>query len=114
MPIESSSSQELNKALCLRLDDQIAKLGDENRIAYESRFDGKWVLRTNTDRSSDQMALKYIRVVASRNGLSRRRVIADNPTDLPPEGLHDPKTLKKPRLKFQRVVPKTIVVLVVK
>jgi hypothetical protein len=51
--------QNLGKALCLRLDDQIAKLSDENRIAYESRFDGKWVLRTNTDRSADQMALKY-------------------------------------------------------
>ena len=32
---------------------------DENRIAYESRFDGKWVLRTNTDLSADQVALKY-------------------------------------------------------
>jgi len=32
---------------------------DENRIKYESRFDGKWVLRTNTDLSADQVALKY-------------------------------------------------------
>lgn len=32
---------------------------DENRIKYESRFDGKWVLRTNTDFSADQVALKY-------------------------------------------------------
>ncbi|BBO69864.1 transposase [Desulfosarcina alkanivorans] len=32
---------------------------DENRIKYESRFDGKWVLRTNTDLSADQAALRY-------------------------------------------------------
>jgi len=32
---------------------------DENRIKYESRFDGKWVLRTNTGLSADQVALKY-------------------------------------------------------
>ena len=32
---------------------------DEERIKYESRFDGKWVLKTNTDLSSDQVALKY-------------------------------------------------------
>ena len=32
---------------------------DENRIKYEARFDGKWVLRTNTDLSADQVALKY-------------------------------------------------------
>ena len=32
---------------------------DENRIQYEARFDGKWVLRTNTDLSADQVALKY-------------------------------------------------------
>jgi transposase len=32
---------------------------DEERIKYESRFDGKWVLKTNTDLSADQVALKY-------------------------------------------------------
>jgi transposase len=32
---------------------------DEKRIAYEARFDGKWVLKTNTDLSADQVALKY-------------------------------------------------------
>ncbi len=32
---------------------------DENRIKYEARFDGKWVLRTNTNLSADQVALKY-------------------------------------------------------
>ena len=32
---------------------------DEDRIKYEARFDGKWVLRTNTDLSADQVALKY-------------------------------------------------------
>ena len=32
---------------------------DENRIKYEARFDGKWVLRTNTDLSADQVALRY-------------------------------------------------------
>jgi len=32
---------------------------DENRIKYEARFDGKWVLRTNTDLPTEQVALKY-------------------------------------------------------
>ena len=32
---------------------------DEKRIKYEARFDGKWVLRTNTDLSTEQVALKY-------------------------------------------------------
>jgi transposase len=32
---------------------------DQAKIDYESRFDGKWVLITNTDLSADQAALKY-------------------------------------------------------
>ena len=32
---------------------------DKDRIKYEARFDGKWVLQTNTDLSADQVALKY-------------------------------------------------------
>ena len=32
---------------------------DKDRIKHEARFDGKWVLRTNTDLSADQVALKY-------------------------------------------------------
>lgn len=32
---------------------------DENKIKHEARFDGKWVLTTNTDLSADQVALKY-------------------------------------------------------
>lgn len=32
---------------------------DQGRIEYESRFDGKWVLLTNTNLSADQVALKY-------------------------------------------------------
>ena len=32
---------------------------DKDRIRDEARFDGKWVLRTNTDLSADQVALKY-------------------------------------------------------
>ena len=32
---------------------------DEKRIKDDARFDGKWVLRTNTDLSADQVALKY-------------------------------------------------------
>lgn len=32
---------------------------DTDKIEYESRFDGKWVLKTNTDLSADQVALKY-------------------------------------------------------
>jgi len=32
---------------------------DQAKIDYEFRFDGKWVLITNTDLSADQVALKY-------------------------------------------------------
>ncbi|MBW2593047.1 MAG: transposase [Deltaproteobacteria bacterium] len=32
---------------------------DKNRIKHEARFDGKWVLQTNTDLSAEQVALKY-------------------------------------------------------
>lgn len=32
---------------------------DKDRIKSEARFDGKWVLQTNTDLSADQVALKY-------------------------------------------------------
>lgn len=32
---------------------------DMDKVKYESRFDGKWVLKTNTDMPADQVALKY-------------------------------------------------------
>ncbi|MCP3954065.1 MAG: IS1634 family transposase, partial [Desulfobacterales bacterium] len=32
---------------------------DTDKVKYESRFDGKWVLTTNTDLSAQQVALKY-------------------------------------------------------
>ena len=32
---------------------------DEAKIKSEARFDGKWVLKTNTDLSADRVALKY-------------------------------------------------------
>jgi transposase len=32
---------------------------DFEKVKYESRFDGKWVLRTNTDLPAEQIALKY-------------------------------------------------------
>ena len=32
---------------------------DESKIGHEARFDGKWVLTTNTDLPADQVALKY-------------------------------------------------------
>ena len=32
---------------------------DQDKVDYESRFDGKWVLITNTEFSADQVALKY-------------------------------------------------------
>ena len=32
---------------------------DEAKVKSEARFDGKWVLRTNTDLSASQVALKY-------------------------------------------------------
>jgi transposase len=32
---------------------------DEVKVAEEARYDGKWVLRANTDLSAAQVALKY-------------------------------------------------------
>ena len=32
---------------------------DQDKVEYEARFDGKWVLITNTEFSADQVALKY-------------------------------------------------------
>jgi hypothetical protein len=32
---------------------------DQNKIEADARFDGKWVLKTNTSLSSEQVALKY-------------------------------------------------------
>jgi len=32
---------------------------DEDKVKYEARFDGKWVLKTNTDLDNAQVALKY-------------------------------------------------------
>ena len=32
---------------------------DMDKVKYESRFDGKWVLTTNTDLSAEKVALKY-------------------------------------------------------
>jgi len=32
---------------------------DQDKIELDSRFDGKWVLKTNTDLSAEQVALKY-------------------------------------------------------
>jgi transposase len=32
---------------------------NQDKVQYDSRFDGKWVLKTNTDLPADQVALKY-------------------------------------------------------
>lgn len=42
----------------LKLDKDSARI-DMDKVKYESRFDGKWVLTTNTDLSADKVALKY-------------------------------------------------------
>ena len=44
------------KYLKLNSDDVVI---DEAKIAEEARYDGKWVLRTNTDLPADMVALKY-------------------------------------------------------
>ncbi len=35
---------------------------DEDKVAEEARYDGKWVLRTNTDLGAAEVALKYKRL----------------------------------------------------
>jgi len=42
----------------LKMDKESVSL-DQDKIEYESRFDGKWVLLTNTDLSAEEVALKY-------------------------------------------------------
>lgn len=42
----------------LKMDKDSVRI-DEDRLKAEARFDGKWVLRTNTDLPADQVALKY-------------------------------------------------------
>ena len=42
----------------LKVDKDSAHI-DMNKVEYESRFDGKWVLTTNTDLSANKVALKY-------------------------------------------------------
>jgi transposase len=42
----------------LKLDKDSARI-DMDKVKYESRFDGKWVLSTNTDLPTEKIALKY-------------------------------------------------------
>ena len=42
----------------LKMTKEIAFI-DTDKVEYESRFDGKWVLTTNTDLSAQEVALKY-------------------------------------------------------
>lgn len=42
----------------LKLDKGSARI-DMDKVKYESRFDGKWVLTTNTDLPTEKIALKY-------------------------------------------------------
>ena len=42
----------------LKIDKDSARI-DMDKVNYESRFDGKWVLTTNMDLSADKVALKY-------------------------------------------------------
>jgi len=42
----------------LKIDKDSARI-DMDKVKYESRFDGKWVLTTNMDMATDKVALKY-------------------------------------------------------
>ena len=42
----------------LKIEKDSARI-DEKQVSYEARFDGKWVLQTNTDLSPEKVALKY-------------------------------------------------------
>jgi transposase len=42
----------------LKIDKDSARI-DLDKVEYESRFDGKWVLTTNTDLPAEKIALKY-------------------------------------------------------
>ncbi len=42
----------------LKVDKNSARV-DTDKVKYESRFDGKWVLTTNTDLTTEKIALKY-------------------------------------------------------
>ncbi len=43
---------------CIKMTKDSARI-DTDKVKYESRFDGKWVLTTNTDLPAQEVALKY-------------------------------------------------------
>jgi hypothetical protein len=55
---------------------------DEAAVRREARFDGKWVLRTHTDLTSAEVALKY-KPLWTVEDLFRTRVAAGDPPPLP-------------------------------
>jgi len=63
---------------------------DEDKLKQEARYDGKWVLTTNTDLASAEVALKY-KQLASRGCVPLDEVAARHPAHLPQARRNDPR-----------------------
>jgi len=56
---------------------------DEAKVAADARFDGKWVLRTNTDLDTSEVALQYKRLWMVEHWFRSVQVAVADPSDLP-------------------------------
>ena len=57
---------------------------DTAKIKSEARFDGKWVLTTNTDLSPFPGGAQVQGTMAGGESLPGRQIVAYDPSDLPP------------------------------
>ena len=63
---------------------------NQNKVDDEARFDGKWVLQTNTDLPAARVASEVQGTLAGRASLSGYKVCVGNPTHLSSKRRNDP------------------------
>ncbi len=63
---------------------------DEAKIAEDARYDGKWVLRTNTELDTAEVALQYKRLWMVEAWFRSVQVAAGDSSDLSPVRCDDP------------------------
>ena len=59
---------------------------DREKVEQEARFDGKWVLRTNTRLSAKNVALKYKELWQVEHTFREHEIGSGNPARLPSPG----------------------------
>ena len=57
---------------------------DEAKVAEDARYDGKWVLRTNTELDAAEVALQYKQLWMVEHVVPVVQVAAADASDLPP------------------------------